>query len=349
MMRRNLKLVSLKNGYKFDGEQIYVQSMLNKPSKDIESNVLQAKQLENVGCDIIRVAIPSLSDIRLIPAIKKQVSIPVVADTHFDYRLAIESARAGADKIRINPGNIGDECKIKKVIQACKIEGIPIRIGVNSGSLEKELLAKYFGPKAEALVESALNSINLLEKFDFEDIVVSIKSSDVPTTIKAYKMLSEMCRYPLHIGVTESGTKRMGIMKSSIGIGALLADEIGETIRVSLTGDPVEEVKVGHDILKSLNLEETGVKIVSCPTCGRTKIDIIGLTNKIEKELEDISKSIKVAIMGCAVNGPGEAKDADIGIAGGNKQVVLFKKGKVVRKVSEEEIVKVLIDEIKKM
>ena len=313
-MRRNLKLVSLKNGYTFDGRKIYVQSMLNKPSADIDANVMQAKQLESVGCDIIRVAIPSLSDIRLIPAIKKQVSIPLVADIHFDYRLAIESARAGADKIRINPGNIGDESRIKKVVQACKIEGVPIRIGVNSGSLEKELLAKYFGPKAEALVESALKSINLLEKFDFDDIVVSIKSSDVPTTIKSYKMLSEMCRYPLHIGVTESGTKRMG---------ALLADEIGETIRVSLTGDPIEEVKVGHDILKSLNLEETGVKIVSCPTCGRTKIDIIGLTNKIEKEVENISKPIKVAIMGCAVNGPGEAKDADIGIAGGNKQAVL--------------------------
>ena len=348
-MRRNLKLVSLKNGYVFDGRKIYVQSMLNKPSENIDANVMQAKQLENAGCDIIRVAIPSLSDIRLIPAIKKQVSIPLIADIHFDYRLAIESARAGADKIRINPGNIGDEGRIKKVVQTCKIEGVPIRIGVNSGSLEKELLAKYFGPKAEALVESALKSINFLEKFDFEDIVVSIKSSDVPTTIKAYKMLSEMCRYPLHIGVTESGTKRMGIMKSSIGIGSLLADEIGETIRVSLTGDPVEEVKVGHDILKSLNLEETGVKIVSCPTCGRTKIDIIGLTNKIEKELENISKPIKVAIMGCAVNGPGEAKDADIGIAGGDKQAVLFKKGKVERKISEEEIVKVLIDEIKKM
>lgn len=348
-MRRNLKLVSLKNGYTFDGRKIYVQSMLNKPSGDIEANVMQAKQLENAGCDIVRVAIPSLSDIRLIPAIKKRVSIPLVADIHFDYRLAIESARAGADKIRINPGNIGDESRIKKVVQACKIEGVPIRIGVNSGSLEKDLLAKYFGPKAEALVESALRSINLLEKFDFDDIVVSIKSSDVPTTIKSYKMLSEMCRYPLHIGVTESGTKRMGIMKSSIGIGALLADEIGETIRVALTGDPIEEVKVGHNILKSLNLEETGVKIVSCPTCGRTKIDIIGLTNKIEKELENISKPIKVAIMGCAVNGPGEAKDADIGIAGGNKQAVLFKKGKIERKIPEEEIVKVLIDEIKKM
>lgn len=348
-MRRNLKLVSLKNGYTFDGRKIYVQSMLNKPSGDIEANIMQAKQLENAGCDIVRVAIPSLSDIRLIPAIKKRVSIPLVADIHFDYRLAIESARAGADKIRINPGNIGDESRIKKVVQACKIEGVPIRIGVNSGSLEKDLLAKYFGPKAEALVESALRSINLLEKFDFDDIVVSIKSSDVPTTIKSYKMLSEMCRYPLHIGVTESGTKRMGIMKSSIGIGALLADEIGETIRVALTGDPIEEVKVGHNILKSLNLEETGVKIVSCPTCGRTKIDIIGLTNKIEKELENISKPIKVAIMGCAVNGPGEAKDADIGIAGGNKQAVLFKKGKIERKIPEEEIVKVLIDEIKKM
>lgn len=348
-MRRNLKLVSLKNGYTFDGRKIYVQSMLNKPSANVDANVMQAKQLENAGCDIVRVAIPSLSDIRLIPAIKKQVSIPLVADIHFDYRLAIESARAGADKIRINPGNIGDESRIKKVVQACKNEGVPIRIGVNSGSLEKQLLAKYFGPKAEALVESALKSINLLEKFDFDDIVVSIKSSDVPTTIKSYKMLSEMCRYPLHIGVTESGTKRMGIMKSSIGIGALLADEIGETIRVSLTGDPIEEVKVGHNILKSLNLEETGVKIVSCPTCGRTKIDIIELTNKIEKEVENISKPIKVAIMGCAVNGPGEAKDADIGIAGGNKQAVLFKKGKIERKIPEEEIVKVLIDEIKKM
>ena len=349
MMRRKLKLVSLKNGYKFDGDKIYVQSMLNKPSRDVEANVLQAKQLEKAGCDIVRVAIPSLNDVRLIPAIKKEVEIPVVADIHFDYRLAIESVRAGADKIRINPGNIGDESNVKKVVWVCKTANVPIRIGVNSGSLEKDLLYKYFGPRPEALVESALNSINILEKFDFYDIIISVKSSDVVSTIKAYRMLREMCEYPLHLGVTESGTHHMGVLKSAIGIGSLLADEIGETIRVSLTGDPVEEIKVARDILKSVNIEKNYIKVVSCPTCGRTKIDIINLTNKIEKELENVKKPLKVAIMGCAVNGPGEAKDADIGIAGGDGEALLFKKGRVERKIEEGKIVEVLLDEIKKM
>lgn len=348
-MRRKLKSVVLKNGYKFDGKRIYVQSMLNKPSKDVDANVLQAKQLEQAGCDIVRVAIPNLHDVRLIPAIKKQVQIPVVADIHFDYRLAIESVRAGADKIRINPGNIGDEGRIKKIVQACKAANVPIRIGVNSGSLEEDLLEKYFGPKPEALLESALNSINILEKFDFDDIIISVKSSDVVSTIKAYRMLSEMCEYPLHLGVTEAGTQRMGLVKSSIGIGSLLADEIGETIRVSLTGDPVEEIRAARDILKSLNLEKNYIKVVSCPTCGRTKIDIINLTKKVEKELENVEKPLKVAIMGCAVNGPGEAKDADIGIAGGDGQALLFKKGKIEKKIAEEEIVEVLLNEIKKM
>ncbi len=348
-MRRRLKAVALKNGYRFDGKKIYVQSMLNKLSRDVEANVLQAKQLEKAGCDIVRVAVPSFDDLRLIPAIKNQVEIPVVADIHFDHRLAIESVRAGADKIRINPGNIGDQSKVKEVVLACKNANVPIRIGVNSGSLEKHLLYKYSGPKPEALLESALNSINMLEKFDFNDIIVSVKSSDVVSTIKAYRMLSEVCEYPLHLGVTESGTRQMGVLKSAIGIGSLLADEIGETIRVSLTGDPVEEIRVARDILKSVNLEKNYIKVVSCPTCGRTKIDIINLTKKVEKELEGVKKPLKVAIMGCAVNGPGEAKDADIGIAGGDGQALLFKKGRIERKIEEEKIVEVLLGEIKKM
>lgn len=348
-MRRRLKSVALKNGYRFDGKKIYVQSMLNKPSRDVEANVLQAKQLEKAGCDIVRVAVPSFDDLHLIPAIKNQVKIPVVADIHFDHRLAVESVGAGADKIRINPGNIGDESKVKEVVWACKNANVPIRIGVNSGSLEKHLLYKYSGPKPEALLESALNSINMLEKFDFNDIIVSVKSSDVVSTIKVYRMLSEMCEYPLHLGVTESGTRQMGVLKSAIGIGSLLADEIGETIRVSLTGDPVEEIRVARDILKSVNLEKNYIKVVSCPTCGRTKIDIINLTKKIEKELENVKKPLKVAIMGCVVNGPGEAKDADIGIAGGDGQALLFKKGRIERKIEEGKIVEILLDEIKKM
>ncbi|MDE5600069.1 MAG: flavodoxin-dependent (E)-4-hydroxy-3-methylbut-2-enyl-diphosphate synthase [Oscillospiraceae bacterium] len=349
MKKREVSLVNLKNGYVFGKDKIYVQSMLNKPPEDINGNVQQAKELENSGCDIVRVAIPNMDAIKLIPAIKDNISIPLVADIHFDYKLAIESVNAGVDKIRINPGNIGDEYKIKQVISACKKASIPIRIGVNSGSLEKDILEKYSLPTPKALVESALNNVKLLEKYDFKDIIISIKSSDVIDTINAYRLLAGECKYPLHLGVTEAGTKHMGIIKSAIGIGSLLADGIGDTIRVSLTGDPVDEVKAGHDILKAINLDGNSVKIVSCPTCGRTKIDILTIANKIEKEVMDIKKNIKVAIMGCAVNGPGEAKDADIGIAGGDRCGLLFKKGKICEKIPESEILKVLINEIKKM
>jgi (E)-4-hydroxy-3-methylbut-2-enyl-diphosphate synthase len=328
-----------------NGEKIYIQSMLNKPSEDIEGNVSQAIELEKSGCEILRVAIPNMEAVRLIPAIKEKISIPLVADIHFDYKLALESISAGIDKIRINPGNIGDSDKIKKVVTACKNRNIPIRIGVNSGSLEKDILAEYKKVCPEALVKSALNHVALLEKFDFNDIVISIKSSDVSMMIDAYRLVSQKCNYPLHLGVTEAGTYHMGIIKSAIGIGSLLKDNIGETIRVSLTGDPVAEVYAAKDILKAL--KGGGIEIVSCPTCGRTKIDLEKIVNEVENNTKNIDKNIKVAIMGCVVNGPGEAKEADIGIAGGDGCAVLFKKGQIIRKIDEGKIVQELLDEIK--
>lgn len=331
-----------------DGKKIYIQSMLSIPAHDIEGSVNQALKLEQAGCEIIRAAIPDMNAVKLISAIKNKVNIPLVADIHFDYKLALESAAAGVDKIRINPGNIGDFDKVKLVAKACTEKNIPIRIGVNSGSLEKEILAKYGSPTPEALVESALKHAELLERCDFNDIVISIKSSDVNTMIAGYRLLAEKTNYPLHLGVTEAGTKRMGIVKSSIGIGALLADGIGETIRVSLTADPIEEIYAAKDILSALGKRQ-GVRFVSCPTCGRTKIDLIGLAEKVEKALENVNKDITVAVMGCVVNGPGEAREADIGIAGGDKCAVIFKKGEVLRKVSEENILAELLAEIEKI
>lgn len=331
------------------GSTISVQSMLNVPSTDVEGSVRQAVELEKAGCDIIRAAIPNKEAIPLIPAIKSAVKIPLVADIHFDYRLALEAVAAGIDKIRINPGNIGSDDHVKAVADACRSKNIPIRIGVNSGSLEKEILAKYGSPTPEALVESALYHATLLEKFDFQDIVISMKSSDVDTTIRAYELASEKCDYPLHLGVTEAGTERMGIIKSAIGIGSLLQRGIGDTIRVSLTADPVKEVAAGLDILKALNLRQEGVQFVSCPTCGRTRIDLIGIANEVEKRLQGCRKPIKVAVMGCAVNGPGEAREADIGIAGGNGEGLLFKKGQIIRKVPENELIDCLMQEIDKM
>lgn len=342
---RKVKPVKLKE-LTFDGKKIYVQSMLNVPSYDIEGSVCQAIRLEEAGCDIIRAAIPDEKALELIPAIKKEISVPLVADIHFDYRLALKSAELGIDKIRINPGNIGGQDRVKAVAEICRQKKIPIRIGVNSGSLERDILAKYGAPTAEALVESALGHAALLEQCDFDDIVISIKSSDVKTMIEAYRLLAQKCEYPLHLGVTEAGTARMGLIKSAVGIGSLLCDGIGETIRVSLTADPVEEVYAAKDILKAIG-KGSGVKLVSCPTCGRTRIDLISLAQKVEAAIKDLDKDITVAVMGCVVNGPGEAREADIGIAGGDGCAVLFKKGEVIRKISEDKILEELIAEIK--
>lgn len=344
---RNIKPVKVGN-LTLDGKKIYIQSMLNVPAENIEESVRQAVELEKAGCKIIRAAIPNMDAVRLIPAIKEKISIPLVADIHFDYRLAIAACEAGIDKIRINPGNIGDMDRVKQVVKACQSRNIPIRIGVNGGSLEKHLLEEYGSPTAEALVKSAMGHVKILEDCDFEDIVISIKSSDVPTMINAYRLLSQQCNYPLHLGVTEAGTERMGIIKSSVGIGSLLVDGIGETIRVSLTDDPVKEIYAAKDILKAVG-KGSGVKIVSCPTCGRTKIDLISLAKKVEDATRDIDKNITVAVMGCVVNGIGEAGEADIGIAGGNGCAVLFKNGEKLYNVKEENALDALLDEINKI
>ena len=331
-----------------DGKRIYVQSMLNVRSDDVAGNVAQAKALEKAGCEIIRVSIPDEKALALIEAIKSEVSVPLVADIHFDYRLAIASCERGIDKIRINPGNIGSEDRVKAVADECRRRGIPIRIGVNSGSLEKGLLAKYGAPTAEALCESALGEIAMLERCGFYDIVISLKSSDVSTMIDAYRLIAEKTSHPLHLGVTEAGTYKMGLIKSAIGIGSLLSDGIGETIRVSLTDDPVREVEAGFDILRALG-KTGGVKLVSCPTCGRTRIDLIGLASKVENAVKDIDKDITVAVMGCAVNGPGEAREADIGLAGGDGCAVIFKKDRIIGKFSEEEALPALLREIDRL
>ena len=331
------------------GEKIYIQSMLNVRADDVAGNVAQAVRLEKAGCEIVRVAVPDREAVRLIPAIKEKIHIPLVADIHFDYRLALESAAAGSDKIRLNPGNIGDDGRVREVAAACKARRIPIRIGVNAGSLEKEILAKYGRPTPEALCESALYHVRLLNRFDFDDIVISIKSSNVPLMAAAYRRMAELCDYPLHLGVTEAGTERMGLIKSAVGIGSLLLDGIGATIRVSLTADPVKEIYAAQDILKSIGRYESGVEIVSCPTCGRTRIDLIPLAAQVEEALRGCKKKLKVAVMGCVVNGPGEAREADIGVAGGDGCGVLFKKGEILRKVPEEEILPALLEEIEKM
>ena len=330
-------------------ERVFVQSMLSVGASDVGANVEQAVLLERAGCEILRVAVPSLSDVGLISAIKNNISIPLVADIHFDYKIALECINAGVDKIRINPGNIGGLDKIKLVADSCRVKSIPIRIGINSGSLEKDILGKYGEPTAEALVESAMRNIALLERCDFSDIVVSIKSSCVKTMVAGYRLLAEKCDYPLHLGVTEAGTMRQGLIKSSIGIGALLLDGIGETIRVSLTADPTAEIQAAADLLKAIGLR-AGINIISCPTCGRCQIDVISLAERVEQFVTDknIDKDMTVAIMGCVVNGPGEAKGADVGIAGGRGEAVLFKKGEIVCKIREDEIYSALIGEIKK-
>ena len=331
------------------GAPVSVQSMLNAPAEDIAGNVEQAIALEQAGCQILRVAVPNREAVALVPAIKERVSIPLVADIHFDYRIALDCVAAGIDKIRLNPGNIGDDSRVREVVRACAARGIPIRIGVNSGSVEKEILARHGGPTPQALVESAEYHIRLLERFDFQDIVVSVKASDVKKTIAAYRLLAARWPYPLHLGVTEAGTERMGLVKSAIGIGSLLADGIGDTIRVSLTADPVREIAAARDILRALGLLGKGIRFTSCPTCGRTKIDLIGLANRVETALAGCEKDISVAIMGCVVNGPGEARDADIGIAGGDGEALLFKKGVPLRKIPEAEIEAELLREIAQM
>ncbi len=331
------------------GAPVSIQSMLNTPAEDVEGSVAQAMRLEAAGCQILRAAIPNREAVKLIPRLKEAVSMPLVADIHFDYRLALESVAAGIDKIRINPGNIGDDSRVKQVVDACRVKNIPIRVGVNSGSLEREILAKYGSPTAQALVDSALYHVRLIEKFDYDQIAISIKSSHVPTMIEAYRLAAQQCPYALHLGVTEAGTARMGLIKSAVGIGSLLCDGIGDTIRVSLTADPVVEIAAAKDILKAVGLQKDGVNIVSCPTCGRTKINLIALAQQVEEALKDCKKSITVAVMGCAVNGPGEAREADIGIAGGDGCALLFKKGEILRKVPENQVLEELLREIEEM
>lgn len=349
MERRKSRKIKL--GYTTLGgdSPVLVQSMLNVPSTNIDGSVAQAKALAAAGCQVIRFAIPDEAALDLIEPIKNAVDVPLVADIHFNYRLALGAAQRGIDKIRINPGNIGSDDRVKAVADICREKQIPIRIGVNSGSLEKHILAKYGAPTPEAMVESAMYHAALLEKFDFNDIVISIKSSNVPTMIAAYEMAAQRCDYPLHLGVTEAGTERMGIIKSAAGIGSLLCHGIGDTIRVSLTDDPVKEVFAAMDILKAIGLKNDSPYLIACPTCGRTRIDLVGLAKQVEEKLRDVHKPIKVAVMGCVVNGPGEAREADIGIAGGDGEGLLFKKGQILRKVPEDQLLTELMKEIDKL
>lgn len=346
MERRKTRKVRLGNVCIGGMCPITVQSMTNTDTRDASSTINQIKELEKAKCDIVRVAVPDMQSADAIRMIKKNIHIPLVADIHFDYRLAIASIENGVDGIRINPGNIGSEEKIKSVIDAAKYKGIPIRIGVNSGSLEKDILSKHGKVTSEGLIESALRHVSILEKYGFYDIVISIKSASVPMMIDSYRLISQKVDYPLHLGVTEAGTKEIGTIKSSIGIGTLLSEGIGDTIRVSLTGNPLDEVKVGRHILKSLGIIKDGINFISCPTCGRTDVDLIKIADEVEKRLEGIDKNIKVAVMGCVVNGPGEAREADIGLAGGHKECLIFKKGKPIRKVPEDMAVDELMKEI---
>lgn len=331
------------------GAPVSIQSMTNTPTWDVRATVSQIMALEDVGCDIVRVAVPDLASAEAVRAIKEQIRIPLVADIHFDHRLALRAMENGADKIRINPGNIGSKDKVREVVRMASQRGIPIRVGVNSGSLEKPLLEKYGRVCAEALAESAMNHAALLEDMGFSDIVISIKSSDVVMSYKAYQLLAQRTDYPLHIGITEAGTPYRGTIKSAVGIGALLLCGIGDTLRVSLTGDPVEEIRAAKEILRACGLYSKGIQFISCPTCGRTQIDLIRIANQVEKALEGVDKPIKVAIMGCVVNGPGEAREADIGIAGGKGSAALFKKGQIIKRVDEDEIVDTLVQAIKEL
>ena len=349
MNRRISRQVKVGN-IKIGGDApVAIQSMLNAPASDFEGNLKQLKALENAGCEIVRMAVPDMEAVKVLGKLKEHSNIPLVADIHFDYKLALESLNAGVDKIRINPGNIGSAQKVFAVADACQLKNVPIRIGVNSGSVEKDLLEKFGGATPEAMVESAFRHVKLLENCEFYNTVISIKSSDVGNMVEAYSLVADRCDYPLHLGVTEAGTERSSLIKSSIGIGSLLLKGIGDTIRVSITDDPVKEIYAAKDILKAVNVRVETPQIVSCPTCGRTKIDLVSLANQVENAVRDIKKPIKIAVMGCVVNGPGEAKEADIGIAGGDGCAVLFKKGEILRKVSEENVLKELLEEIDKI
>ncbi|MCK8816489.1 flavodoxin-dependent (E)-4-hydroxy-3-methylbut-2-enyl-diphosphate synthase [Natroniella sulfidigena] len=328
---------------------ISVQSMTNTDTCDVKKTVAQIKRLEEAGCELVRVAIPDQIAASKVAQIKEEIEIPLIADIHFNYKLALEVLELGIDGLRINPGNIGSEEKIELVAKKALEYQVPIRVGVNAGSLEKELLQKYGHPTAEAMVESALGNIELLEKFGFEEIIISLKASDVMMTLKAYQLIAQEVDYPLHVGITEAGTIKSGTIKSAVGIGAILAQGLGDTIRVSLTGDPVEEIKVGFEILKALNLREQGVNLISCPTCGRCEIELVEIANRVEEELVDLDKSIEVAVMGCVVNGPGEAREADLGIAGGKDVGLIFKKGEVIKKVPGKDLVDQLLIEIENL
>ena len=348
-MRKLKREVNI-GGVKIGGNNpVIIQSMCNTDTRNVKDTVNQILMLEDAGCEIIRVAVPDMEAAEAVKAIRKSIHIPLVVDIHFDYRLALECMKNGADKVRINPGNIGSIDRVKQVVNMAKERSIPIRIGVNGGSLEKELLEKYSSPTADALVESAIGQVKVLEELDFKDTVVSIKVSNVPVMLDAYRKFSEISDIPLHIGVTEAGTLRSGTIKSAVGIGALLAEGIGDTMRVSLTANPLEEIYAAYDIQKVMGLRKNGVELVSCPTCGRTQIDLIGIASEVEKRLMSIDKPIKVAVMGCAVNGPGEAREADIGIAGGNGEGLIFSRGEIIRKVPEADIVDELMKEIEKM
>ena len=346
MRREETKVVQIGNCKIGGGNPIAIQSMTNTKTEDVEATVAQILALEAAGCDIIRCAVPTMEAAEALTEIKKRIHIPLVADIHFDYRLAIAAIEHGADKIRINPGNIGDVSRVREVVEKAKEYNVPIRVGVNSGSLEKHLVEKYGGVTAEGIVESALDKVRMIEEMEYDNLVVSIKSSDVMMCVKAHELIAEQCPYPLHVGITESGTILSGNIKSSVGLGIILYEGIGDTIRVSLTGDPLEEIKSAKLILKTLGLRKGGIEVVSCPTCGRTKIDLIGLANQVENMVADIPLDIKVAVMGCVVNGPGEAKEADIGIAGGIGEGLLIKKGVIVKKVKEEELLDTLRNEL---
>ena len=348
--RRKTRVVKAVNVLIGGDNPVVIQSMCNTDTRDVSATVSQIKDLEKAGCEMVRVAVPDMIAAQAIGKIKEQISIPLVADIHFDYKLAVEAMAQGIDKIRINPGNIGSKEKVRIVADMAKEKGIPIRIGVNSGSLQKDLLKKFGGHVTpEAMVESALSHVKILEECDFRDMVISIKSSNVPFSIEAYSLLSQAVDYPLHLGITEAGTVYSGTVKSAVGIGSILAMGIGDTIRVSLTGDPTEEIKAAKEILKSLELRKFGVEMISCPTCGRTQIDLISLAQQVEEKCRNINKDIKVAVMGCAVNGPGEAREADIGIAGGHGEGLIFKKGEILKKVPENELLDTLMEEIEKL
>ena len=346
MDRNQTRKVKIGNVIIGGGAPIAIQSMTNTKTEDVQATVAQIKELTAAGCEIIRCAVPTMEAAKALSEIKKQITIPLVADIHFDYRLAIAAMENGADKIRINPGNIGSMDRVREVAETAKKYGVPIRVGVNSGSLERNLVEKYGGVTAEGIVESALDKVAMLEQFDFHDIVISIKSSDVLMCVKAHELIAEKTDYPLHVGITESGTIRSGNIKSSLGLGMILSQGIGDTIRVSLTAAPVEEIVTAKLILRTLGLRKGGIEVVSCPTCGRTKIDLIGLAEQVETMVAGYDLPIKVAVMGCAVNGPGEAKEADLGIAGGNGEGLVFRKGEIVRKVPESELLSALKEEI---